>query len=115
MENSDQSASEDQQAILNHLRHLVKQVQAQEETQQSLLREMRRTRRAVATVWFAELISPVLALALVAALGYYGIKLAEQQYLGGMDVFGKVHESMKEYGAKFSEYQNQDDAQRSPE
>ena len=111
MENSDQPTSEDQRAILKHLQYLVKQIQAQEETQRSLLREMRRTRRSVATVWFAELISPILALVLVAALGYYGIKIAEQQYLGGMDVFGKIHESMKEYGAKLSQYQNQDDSQ----
>ena len=111
MGNSDQPTSEDQQAILKHLQYLVKQIQAQEETQRSMLREMRRTRRSVATVWFAELISPILALALVAALGYFGVKFAEQQYLGGMDVFGKIHESMKEAGAKLSQYQSKDESQ----
>jgi len=115
MENTDQTAAEDQQAILKHLQYLVKQVKAQEQTQRSLLREMRRTRRAVATVWFAELISPILALALVAALGYYGIKFAEQQYLGGMDVFAKIHETMKEYGAKLSQRPDQDNPQPSSE
>ena len=112
MENPDQPTSEDQQAILNHLRYLAKQIKAQEETQQKLQREMRRTRRSVATVWFAELISPVLAIALVAALGYFGIKFAEQQYLGGMDVFGKIHETLKEAGAKLSQQQNQVESQQ---
>ena len=51
MENSDQPTSEDQQAILKHLQYLVKQIQAQEETQRSLLREMRRARRSVSAVW----------------------------------------------------------------
>ncbi len=113
MDNPEQSVSEDQQAILNHVRYLVKQIQAQEETQKKLLREMRRTRRSVASVWFAELISPVLALALVGALGYNGIKFAEQQYLGGMDVFGKIHETLKEVGAKLSQSQQQLDQQPS--
>ena len=111
MEKPEQSNPEDQQAILNHLRYLVKQIQAQEETQNKLLREMRRTRRSVATVWFAELISPILALALVGVLGYYGIKFAEQQYLGGMDVFGKVHETLKEAGRKLSQTRQEQDQQ----
>lgn len=111
MENPEQSAPEDQQAILNHLRYLVKQIQVQEETQNKLLREMRRTRRSVATVWLAELISPILALALVGVVGYYGIKFAEQQYLGGMDVFGKVHETLKEAGKKLSQSQQEPDHQ----
>ena len=107
MESPNQVNSEDQQAILNHLRYLAKQVREQEEIQQKLLREMRRTRRSVATVWFAELISPILAIALLGALGYYGIKFAEQQYLGGMDVFGKIHEVLQQAGAKLSQQQNQ--------
>lgn len=111
MDNPEQSDPEDQQAILNHLRYLVKQVQAQEETQNRLLREMRRTRRSVATVWFAELISPILALALVGVLGYYGVKFAEQQYLGGMDVFGKIHETLKEAGNKLSQSRQELDHQ----
>lgn len=111
MENPEQSDPEDQQAILNHLRYLVKQIQAQEETQKKLLREMRRTRRSVATVWFAELVSPILALALVGALGYYGIKFAERQYLGGMDVFAKVHETLKEAGRKLSQTRQEQEQQ----
>ena len=111
MDNPEQSASEDQQVILNHLRYLTKQIKAQEETQQKLIHEMRRTRRSVGTVWFAELMSPILALALVGALGYYGVKFAEQQYLGGMDVFGKIHETLKEAGAKLSQSQQKPDHQ----
>lgn len=109
MDNPEQSASEEQQVILNHIRYLTKQIKAQEEIQQKLIREMRRTRRSVGTVWFAELISPLLALALVGVLGYYGVKFAEQQYLGGMDVFGKIHETLKEAGAKLSQSQQKPD------
>ena len=72
---------------------------------------MRRTRRSVGSEWFAELMSPILALALVGALGYYGVKFAEQQYLGGMDVFGKIHETLKEVGTRLSQSQQESDHQ----
>ena len=108
MGDNNSNQANQQKSVSDQLKWLTNKIQEQEQAQTKMLREMRRTRRAVASVWFAELISPLLAILLVAGVGYYGVKFAEQQYLGGMDVFAEVHASLKKYGEQFTQRQASD-------
>jgi len=63
-----------------------------EETQIRLLelqQELKKTRRGIRIFWIAELLGPVLAIALILGGAWYALKYAEEHYLGGESVIDK--------------------------
>ncbi|WP_456414126.1 hypothetical protein [Thiolapillus sp.] len=54
-----------------------------------LQRELKKARRSIRIFWIAELLGPVLAIALILGGAWYALKYAEAQYLGGASVIDK--------------------------
>ncbi len=51
--------------------------------------ELKKTRRSIRIFWIAELLGPVLAIALILGGAWYALKYAEHHYLGGESVIDK--------------------------
>lgn len=63
-----------------------------EETEIRLLelqKELKKTRRSIRIFWLAELLGPVLAIALILGGAWYALKYAEDHYLGGESIIDK--------------------------
>ncbi len=63
-----------------------------EETEIRLLelqKELKKTRRSIRIFWLAELLGPVLAIALILGGAWYALSYAEDHYLGGESIIDK--------------------------
>ncbi len=61
-----------------------------------LQKELKKTRRSLRILWTAELLGPLLAIALILGGAWFALKYVEQHYLGGASLIDKV--LMKEGG-----------------
>ncbi|HID44518.1 MAG TPA: hypothetical protein EYP34_02015 [Chromatiaceae bacterium] len=63
-----------------------------EQTQIHLLelqKEVKKARRSIRIFWLAELLGPIMAIALILGGAWYALKYAEAHYLGGESVIDK--------------------------
>lgn len=77
----------------NVLEQQLKLIRQQtEDTQQRVIelqKELKKTRRGIRIFWLAELLGPVVAIALILGGAWYALKYAEQHYLDGESVIDK--------------------------
>lgn len=72
-----------------------------EETQIRLLelqKELKKTRRSIRVFWLAELLGPIMAIALILGGAWYALKYAEEHYLDGESVIEKFLSSGEKSG-----------------
>lgn len=72
-----------------------------EETQIRLLelqKELKKTRRSIRIFWLAELLGPIMAIALILGGAWYALKYAEEHYLDGESVIEKFLSSGEKSG-----------------
>ncbi len=84
-------------ALEQQLKLVQQKADATEQRLIDLQQQMKKTRRGIRIFWLAELLGPVIVIALIAGGAWYALKYAEEHYLGGESIIDKflVNEEIK--------------------
>jgi hypothetical protein len=75
--------------IEQQLKQIQQRADATEQRVIGLQKELKKTRRSIRIFWLAELLGPVIAIALILGGAWYALKYAEQHYLDGESIIDK--------------------------
>jgi len=76
-------------ALEQQLKAIRRNTEATEIRLLELQKELKKTRRSIRIFWLAELLGPIMAIALILGGAWYAVKYAEEHYLGGESIIDK--------------------------